>query len=162
MNKLKLLLVLIVGILATSCSTTQNTASNEEQKMKLRERIESGEYKIEATMAYPRRGRSVPLTSTYSLKVKNDSIFSYLPFYGRAYSVPYGGGDGLNFEAPLNVYNVTYDRKGAAKIEMRAKTPEDEYTYNVEIYPNGSSNINVTMQQRESIRFSGRLVASNE
>lgn len=157
MNKLKLLMVLMVGILASSCSTTQSTTSTEEQKMRLRERIDSGNYKIEATMAYPRRGRSVPLTSSYSLEIKNDSIFSRLPFYGRAYSVPYGGGDGLIFEAPLNVYNVTYDRKGTAKIEMRAKTSEDEFRYKVEIYPNGSSNIDVTMQQREPMRYTGRL-----
>ena len=66
--------------------------------------IESENYKIDVNTAMPMRGRSIPLTSSYSLTIRNDSVISYLPYYGRAYSIPYGGGDGLNFKAILQKY----------------------------------------------------------
>lgn len=35
----------------------------------------------------PMRGNSRTLTSSYSLKIKNDSVFSNLPYFGVAYSL---------------------------------------------------------------------------
>ena len=42
------------------------------------------------------KGGSKHLTSDYSLEIRNDSVYSYLPYFGVAYNVPYGGGKGLN------------------------------------------------------------------
>ena len=103
------------------------------------------------------RGRSVQRSSLYSLKIKNDSVFSYLPYYGRAYSVPYGGGKGLDFKAPLKEYSMKLDKKGDAQIEFKARTPEDNFEYNVTVFSNGSASISVTMQNRQSISFQGDL-----
>ena len=150
-------LLLVIAIAGVSCSTSKSASDKEADKLLLKEQIESGNYKIDATMAYPRRGRSVSLTSSYSLEVKNDSVFSYLPFYGRAYTIPYGGGDGLRFEAPITDYEVSYDKKGTAKVLFSAKTNEDLFKFTLDIYPGGSSNINVVMQQREPISFRGNL-----
>lgn len=149
------ILLMSVVIAGIGCASTKSVGTEEEQ-LALKQLIESGEYKIEATMAYPRRGRSVPLTSSYSVEIKNDSVFSYLPFYGRAYTIPYGGGNGLNFNAPVQDYSVKYN-KGAAEIKFNAQTSEDLYRYTLNVYPDGTSNIDVVMQQRESMRYSGRL-----
>ena len=106
-----LLLALLVGI--PTLSAQQSKKEKKEQKkeavMKL---IESENYKIDVNTAMPMRGRSIPLTSSYSLTIRNDSVISYLPYYGRAYSIPYGGGDGLNFKTILKEYNVEMDKKG--------------------------------------------------
>ena len=99
-----LLLALLVGI--PTLSAQQSKKEKKEQKkeavMKL---IESENYKIDVNTAMPMRGRSIPLTSSYSLTIRNDSVISYLPYYGRAYSIPYGGGDGLNFKTILKDMN---------------------------------------------------------
>lgn len=39
-------------------------------------------------------GKTVYLTSPYSVKISNDSAYIELPYFGVAYSVPYGGGEG--------------------------------------------------------------------
>lgn len=52
----------------------------------------------------PMKGRSRALTSDYSIEIRNDSVFSYLPYFGVAYNVPYGGGKGLIFNAPITGY----------------------------------------------------------
>ena len=74
-----------------------------------------------------------------------------------AYNVPYGGGKGLNFSAPLSEYTSTYSKKGNAKITLKVRNEEDNYLYNITIYPNGSSNIQVTPTNRQSISFSGEM-----
>ena len=65
----------------------------------------------------PIRGRNITLSTPYPLEIRNDSVFSYLPYYGRAYSVPYGGGSGLIFNAPLKEYTMDLDNKGKAVIK---------------------------------------------
>ena len=49
------------------------------------------------------------------------------------------------------------NKKGAAKIEFIARSPEDRFKFSLTIYPNGSTSINVNMQNRESISFSGEM-----
>ena len=72
-------------------------------------------------------------------------------------NVPAGGGKGLNFSAPLSEYTSTYSKKGNAKITLKVRNEEDNYLYNITIYPNGSSNIQVTPTNRQSISFSGEM-----
>ena len=156
-----LLLALLVGI--PTLSAQQSKKEKKEQKkeavMKL---IESENYKIDVNTAMPMRGRSIPLTSSYSLTIRNDSVISYLPYYGRAYSIPYGGGDGLNFKTILKEYNVEMDKKGNAVIKFVARNPEDRYEFRAKVFPNGSASIDVNMQNRQSISFPGELDIKEE
>ena len=122
----------------------------EQREQAIKEQIIAEKYKISVNTAYPRRGRTVHLSSPYS--------FSYrYSFYGRAYSIPYGGGEGLIFQAPLDEYEMEMNKKGTAKVKFTARSPEDKFTFNLTIYSNGSASINVNMQNRESISFSGEM-----
>ena len=150
-----LLLALLVGIPTLSAQSKKE--KKEQKKEAVMKLIESENYKIDVNTAMPMRGRSIPLTSSYSLTIRNDSVISYLPYYGRAYSIPYGGGDGLNFKAILKEYNVEMDKKGNAVIKFVARNPEDRYEFRAQVYTNGEASINVNMQNRQSISFQGEL-----
>ena len=155
-----LLLALLVGIPTLSAQSKKE--KKEQKKETVKKLIESENYKIDVNTAMPMRGRSVPLPSSYSLEIRNDSVISYLPYYGRAYSIPYGGGDGLNFKAVLKEYSMEMDKKGNAVIEFIARNPEDRYEYRVKVFPNGSASIDVNMQNRQSISFQGELYIKEE
>ena len=86
--------------------------------------IENGRFTIEVDRALPMGGRTVHLTTPYSLEMRGDSAISYLPYFGRAYSLPYGGGDGMRFEESINDYQSTFDKKGTARIKFVARTKE--------------------------------------
>ena len=103
--------------------------------------LDAQTYKIDVDYMYPMKGRSRALTSLYSLEVKNDSIYSYLPYVGEAYSVPYGGGKGLNFRAPISQYESKEGKKGATEILLK----------------DGTSRIHVQPNNRQSISFSGKI-----
>ena len=141
--------------------STINAQSKQEKKEAIEkaiiEKVTSGKYKIEVSTAYPRRGKVVNLSSSYSLEIRNDSVISHLPYYGRAYSIPYGGGNGLIFKAPIDEYKMETNKKGAMKVNLIARSPEDRFKYTLTIYPNGSASIDVNMQNRESINFLGEV-----
>lgn len=116
---LMLLLVMLAGIPTLSAQTKKE--KKEQKKEAVRQLIVSEDYKIDVNTAMPMRGRSIPLTSQYSLQIRNDSVFSYLPYYGRAYSVPYGGGSGLIFNASKNTRWIWIRRKRRYQI-LRPKS----------------------------------------
>jgi len=102
-------------------------------------------------------GRSRELTSTYSLSINGDTINSHLPYFGTAYSVPYGGGQGLIFKAPIMVYSENFDAKGTADISIRTRSEDDNYVYRIQIFENGSTTIHVTPNNRQAITFYGNM-----
>ena len=155
------IMLLILFIAGTGIFTLQAQNREERKELKeqtVKEKIESENYRIDINTAYPRRGRMIPLTSIYSVTIRNDSVFSQLPYFGRAYSIPYGGGQGLMFNAPIDQYTMAMGKREAAKINFTAKSPEDQFKFRITIYSNGSSSIDVDMQNRESISFSGDLI----
>lgn len=164
MKTKKQILILLLALLAggTTLSAQSKKEKKEQKKEAVKKLIASENYKIDVQTALPMRGRSVPLTSAYSLEIRNDSVISYLPYFGRAYSIPYGGGNGLNFRASLKEYNMKMDKKGNAVIQFVARNPEDNYEFSAKVYSNGSSSIDVNMQNRQSIGFLGTLDMKDE
>ena len=150
---LMLLLALLVGLPTLSAQSKKE--KKEQKKEAVKELIVSENYKIDVNTAMPMRGRSIPLTSLYSLEIRNDSVISY-------YSIPYGGGNGLNFKAPLKEYNMKLDKKGNSVITFTARNPEDKFDFRVKVYSNGSTSIDVNMQNRQSISFQGELDVKEE
>lgn len=156
-NFISLLSVLIT--LSLPLSAQSKKQKKEEISKTIRELVEAQEIKVEVDIAYPMRGPSRHLTSNYSVEIRNDSIFSYLPYFGIAYSVPYGGrGKGLIFDEKITEYKVIFDKKGTANISFRTRTDEDSYVYWINIYTSGSANVRVTPNNKQSISFNGEFI----
>ena len=156
-NKLFLLASLLLSGSMIPITAQNKKEKKQQREQAVREAVDAKAYKINVDRVMPMKGGSKHLTSDYSLEIRNDSVYSYLPYFGVAYNVPYGGGKGLNFSAPLSEYTSTYSKKGNAKITLKVRNEEDNYLYNITIYPNGSSNIQVTPTNRQSISFSGEM-----
>jgi hypothetical protein len=80
-----------------------------------------------------------------------------LPYFGRAYNVPYGGGKGLSFSAPIGNYKEYQQKNDLRQIEINLTNDEDTYIYYIKVFDNGSSSIDVQSRQRESISYSGEI-----
>lgn len=159
------LFVLFVSVFVfTSCATVDSSEKAERRREKaetVNKAIERRRYVIDVSMAHPLKGRSVTLASDYELEVINDSVISYLPYFGRAYSIPYGGGKGLNFTAHISEY-LSEKKKNGTQISFKAKNDEDTYTFNIEVFESGKAIINVFSQQRDRISFDGELSGQAE
>lgn len=156
-KKVLLLLLALLPGMGTPLSAQSRKEKKEQKKEAVVRSIRSGHYKIDVQTALPKSGPSVPLSARFSLEIRNDSVLSDLPYFGRAYSIPYGGGDGLQFSAPVQGYTVEIDKKGTADIRFMVRNSEDQYEFSTKIYSNGSTSIQVNMQRRQSINFHGQL-----
>ena len=162
-TKKQILMLLLAMLAAIPTLSAQTKKEKKEQKKEaVRQLIVSENYKIDVNTAMPMRGRNITLSSPYSLEIRNDSVFSYLPYYGRAYSVPYGGGSGLIFNAPLKEYTMDLDKKGNAVIKFSARSPEDFIEFSAKVFSNGTASIDVIMQNRQSISYRGELDTENK
>src|ERR1044072_9502480 len=89
-----------------------NTANAQPDKSEVKTIVEAKQFIFHAQTALPTSGRSRQLHSDYNLRVFPDSLVSDLPFYGRAYSVPYGSGDGgFNFTSTKFEYTAAPGKK---------------------------------------------------
>ena len=146
--------------LSVPAAAQQDKAAKKERtEQAVKKALEKRNYKISIDHMNPMKGRGRTLTSNYSVEVRNDSLFSYLPYVGEAYNAPYGGGKVLNFNAPIDEYKQEAGKKGRTEITLDVKNEEDHYTYRLTVFPNGNATLNVQAIHRQSISFSGEMEA---
>ena len=153
------LLFALAVILWSSCATSEEKAAQmAELSANVTNALNNRDFKIAVDRMYPMRGSSRHVSYGYSVEVRNDTLISYLPYFGRAYNVPYGGGKGLNFSAPIGSYQEFMKGNGQRHIEIGVTNDEDTYFYTIEVFDNGSSSVDVRARQRERISYSGNVV----
>lgn len=155
------LYLLLIAVILTSCRAS--TSAYKEEKAaseweRVQQAIQSNEYSIAVDQMIPTGGLSKTLVASYSLAIRNDSVFSHLPYFGRAYSVPYGGGNVVIFDAPATDYQV--DKKGNKRIEItfKAYNEGDNLTFRVTLFANAVASITITFNNRQPISYRGYLV----
>jgi len=152
----RLIFSLSVIILMIACGTL-SPAEQAEQARKIKTALDERRYKIDIRMMYPRHGPSKSVASNWSLEVRGDTLVSYLPYIGRAYNIPYGGGKGMNFTALIGSYTEEEGRKGERLITMSVDNEEDQFVYRLEVFSDGQATIDVQPREREAISYSGEL-----
>ena len=155
---LLILVAISAAILLSGCATSEEKAAQmAELSANVTNALNNRDYKIAIDRMYPMRGSSRHVSFGYSVEVRNDTLISYLPYFGRAYNVPYGGGKGLNFSAPIGSYQEFMKRNGQRHIEIGVSNEEDTYFYTIEVFDNGNSTVDVRARQRERISYSGHI-----
>lgn len=134
----------------------------EEQKLAKQKEVEalidSKEFEFVGDRAYPQSGRSIDLTTNPNyFRLKNDSIHSEMPFFGRAYSgVAYGSGGGLHFKGPIKNYSV---EKGKKKYIIKAdvRDSSDSYSVFLTVFFDGGASLTINSNNRAPINYSGDI-----
>lgn len=121
--------------------------------------MNSKEFVFEAKRALPQGGSSVDLTGNINfVKFHPEKIESYLPFFGRAYSIDYGGDGGIKFEGKPSGYTIVR-RKGGKGFEVNAtiRTPRDNYKLIIFVSPEGNASLTINSNQRSVISYDGDI-----
>lgn len=122
--------------------------------------IESKTYRFDARKANPSGGQQVDLTThSADLIINNDSVESYLPFFGRAYNIAYRTSDsGIKFETLHSDYTLKKDTvKRTIDVSFSAKTEYDDYEFNLSVTSGGSATLGVISINRAFISFNGTI-----
>lgn len=109
-----------------------------------------------ATHALPLGGSSIFLTSSHDMKIKNDSAFVYLPYFGVAYQVEYGGNGGFEFNEPVLDYQSELTKNGTG-IRFEVKTKRDFFKFRLTVSDLGYATLQVTSNNRQPIQFFGTI-----
>lgn len=147
----------LVSFLAGCATSEERAAQKAERAKKVTAALNERHFKISIAHMHPMKGPSKAVSFGYSVEVRNDSLISYLPYFGRAYNVPYGGGKGLNFSAPIESYKEGVGKNGKRHIEIGLTNDEDTYLYMLDVFDNGSSSVSVSARQREQISYTGDM-----
>ena len=161
------LLFCIVSMLVVSCASSHLTQQEKNARKDsiaqlVKSHIDTKSFRIDVDQMSPLRGPSRVLSDQWNVRVHGDSLYSYLPYFGRAYQIPLGGGKGLNFSCPVSRYVVSYPQKDRTQILIVARNEEDEYHYMINVFDNGSASIYVSCHNRENISFSGSMNLDNK
>jgi hypothetical protein len=120
--------------------------------------VDSKEYEFVAMTAYPLGTRSVDLTTNPNyLRFKKDSIFSEMPYFGRAYAgIGFGKGGGLDFKGPIQDYSITKNKKSYT-ILAKVKDNSDYYSITLIVFLEGNASLTINSSNRNSINYRGRV-----
>jgi hypothetical protein len=155
-----LISLILPNLFAQEPAKTRKERREEHQEKRMEEvknMILDKSFVFVPTHAMPLGGGSVQLTYTFEAEIKGDSIFSYLPFYGVAYHVEYGGrNSAFDFSLPIENYEMDEDEKGY-RINLEVKNKMDYITYSFHISELGYSTLNVTSTNRQAISYYGRI-----
>ncbi|WP_298535361.1 DUF4251 domain-containing protein [uncultured Algibacter sp.] len=178
MKKSYYLILTFLVLLSLSCKSSKSVASQVEVD-NLNAIINSKSYRIESDWAYPQVTTAVqnamnsglvqPGSSSSSislignsnfLEVKNDSVQSYLPYFGeRRMQVGYGSSDSaIQFDGVVENYKVNPNKKGGYDISFEAQSKSEKFNVNITIFPNLNANIGVNGGSRLGIRYSGKVI----
>ena len=167
MKKLLFPLLVAATVVMAACSSQGSRSTDPALAAAVKAKLDSKEYSVHfdraipnsasVDRALPQSNRLLNLTSDYNIRIAGDSVYSYLPYFGEAYTAIIGRQDGLVFDGPITGYKVSKGKQGAIDIKFSARTFEDRYDYTLTVYPNGSSYLSVNPDRKSSISFDGKL-----
>ncbi len=148
-----------LAVLFACGSARQATKSAEEQAdaKLVAEQLDARQYKIDVNYMIPQSGLSKAVDG-YSITVDGENFESWLPYAGKATSVPYGGGKGLTFKDTIDEYKDSGWEGDKRVITMTVSNDEDTYTYILTVFDNGSATINLNARNRDGISYRGNMV----
>ena len=154
-------LFLLMMVLLSSCGSTNSLTKAEREAamaQQVQDALDARHYTIAVDWMKPLGGVPRQVNSDYELKVNGEELDCYLPYIGRAYRLPYGGGKGLNFKAPIQDYSIQQLTSNRSQIEFTVRNDEDVYRFRIDVFDNGKSIIDIMAQDRDAISFDGEMV----
>ncbi len=166
-NLLFINILLVLFVVSSSAQTSKSrkesrTEKQEQKKEDIKNLLENRTFVFTPTHAMPLGGGSIYLNHSFDAEVKGDTLISYLPFFGVAYRVDYGGRDGaFDFTQPLEKFELQEDNKGY-RINLEVKNKMDYLTYNFQISELGYATLSITSTNRQAISYYGHIEAPQE
>jgi hypothetical protein len=153
-TKTGIIALITVTLVLSACSASSSTTAAEfEQTAAM---IESGSYQFAVRSATPSGGKTIQITSLYTLVAKEGNYEAYLPYFGRAYSGAYGDGGSVEFNGePENLEITRKDNKNNISVKFTIKSGADQYTVNLEVGGSGYGNLVISNPKQRPITYYG-------
>lgn len=153
-------LFITLSVLDPAVAQTKKSDKQAAKAAAIKEMVESKNFTFEANYAYPSYGNMRYLTPGYDLRVVKDTVVSYLPFMGVAYSgAGYNSGDeGIKFTSTDFTYSSEVKKNGMYFVLVKPKDTKNANQLIFNISPSGTADLTVLSNNRERMRFSGNII----
>jgi hypothetical protein len=159
MKKLKNILLTPLPALLAIVLWSNVLHAQSPDKGQVRSFVESKEFTFKARTVMPMSGGSRQLTTDYDVRLLGDSIISYLPYFGRAYTATYGTeSGGVEFTSTQFEYKAKARKKGGWDITIKPKDVKEVQELDFTVSDDGSASLRVTSTNRQPISFYGNVV----
>lgn len=154
----KALLITSICVAFAACKSVQGL-SKEEKSALITNKLESQNYTFTPRTAIPVSGKTINLTpSYYSLRVTNDSVIAFLPYFGRAYTAPMDPSEGgIKFTSTDFKYQIGERKKGMWNISIETSDTQARARLTLSVSDNGYASLTVLDNNRQSISFYGEI-----
>lgn len=160
-----ILLLLLFPVFSGMKTSAQTSLTKEEQTrnefQSIKKLVESNQFEIHIDRVYPQNGFDVSQFNPQGEIIISDSIAEgRLPFFGRAYSLPYDGKGGIEFKAPMKSHSIKItDKKKKKLVTYRFSVPgqNDLFQFSIDVTTNGYCSISLVSQNRSHINYSGTI-----
>ena len=182
MMKKKILVYGCAVAMLLACGSSKNQPT-EAQLRVLNELIDNRQLTIESDWAYPQATRAMQqvinsgllmpgntagnislVGNTNFLKIKGDSIFSYLPYFGeRQMQVDYGGRDNaIEFNGLMEDLTIEKTKNSGYKLIFNAESGRENFNVYLTISPGLKTDILLNSSSRFPIRYSGDVMKTEQ
>ena len=133
------------------------TVYAQDKDAEIKSLIESKRFVFKAQTVSP---PSMPLRhltgDNYDLRVLGDSLISYLPYFGKAYTAPAPGtSGGYNFTSTKFDYTAKTRKKGGWDIALKPKDVTDFREFDLTVSKNGTASLRALSNNRQLISYNG-------
>jgi outer membrane phospholipase A len=169
---MKNLLIIVIMFWSVFAITAQETQKKSKKELKAEKKalqmqetkaiVESKNFVFNARNANPMSARSINLTTDYDVKITNDSIYSYLPYYGVSHSAVYGGTESpMIFSQPFETIS-SEEVKNGYLVKVAVKNGSDRLDFSFHISVTGSTTLSVSSMNRQAISYYGEVIKTEE
>lgn len=109
-------------------------------------------------------GGNINLTGqNYDVRISQDSLVAYLPYYGRSFSAPMGRDDtGYKFTSTKFDFESKERKKGGWQISLNPKDTKESVRMSLTIGVNGYATLTINSNNKQSITYNGYLKESKK
>lgn len=163
MNRIGMLVMMTFFLVFSGFQSNDRKERRMQKEKETFELIESGRFRFAASSAQSTLGNFNNLGATYDLIFDSLKLKAYLPYFGRAYSVPYGGSDGVKFEITAKkIEKVWNKKKRIYTISAEVTDNKDSYSLYLTAGLSGYADLRITFRNRQSISYYGIIGKINE
>ncbi len=147
--------------IAQKLSKEEKARQAEEAFKSIRTLIESRAFQIEINRVFPASGKDVSRFNPRGKISINDTLAKgHLPFFGRAYSLPYGESGGIEFDGKIRdekIKTIEKKKKRSIVYTFSVTGKNDHYQFTIEAAGGNNCTVSLNSNNRAHISYSGTV-----
>ncbi|MDE7373711.1 MAG: DUF4251 domain-containing protein [Odoribacter sp.] len=159
-------LLAVISAETQKISRADKLAENEKAFQEVQQLIAGRHFQIEINRVHPQDGFDVSrFNPTGNISVSDSIARGHLPFFGRAYSLPYGDNVGIDFDDVMKNVAVKTVKKRKGKVAVMSfsvRGNRDVYQVTIEANSRGGCSVNLYSNNRAPISYGGTIVSEGE